>query len=263
MKRLFLAILLFITTISFSSCYEENSVAETDRRDIYRIITVSVPYVCRGDMTFDTVTYKETDAYGRELFLYRKDLYMSSDTLDIWVICQKTVEEQTYYYQDYCYYVCQVGYDISAAELVRLKERNDWGKPLDETKMASIYCGEEYSENRDFEYYLQFEKGDTIKDDMRSEFDAPTDSYIYLDGIGSDAQGNAIIFVLITEKKNGTLADKAIARYLVRYDKNLQTMINYISVSDSFNLQDQIHGFRSCSAMVSDSSVARGDGSLS
>ena len=252
MKRFILTVIFLSFMMSLTSCYRKNSIDETGRRDIHYIVTNSVPYVLGGDWMLDYIYYKETDAYGRELFVYNLELRMSTEDIDVWVICQKTVGDQTYYYQDFCYYTCLEGNDISVDALEELKERNDWNKPLDEAKMVSSYCGVSSSRLDDFEFYLQTSKGDRIKEEIRKKFELPQNSYVLLDGIGRDAQGDVIIFVLILNRADTTVEDKVLGRYLVRYSGELTSaMINYTSVGDSFNLQEEIHGFRT------------GDGSLS
>lgn len=245
MRKHAVIMLLFFLSTCLNACYREGSIDATGRSDIHHIVVNSVPYVLQGDRMLDYVWYKETDAYGRELFLYQTELYMSTIDLDIWVICQKTEKNQTYYYEDFCYYVCQEGTQISDTELALLKKQNDWGKPLDEERMTSVYCGESNAENRNYEYYLQFEKGDKLKESIRESFEISESSYIYLDGLGCDAQGNAIVFVLIKQSQNKMVSEVVEGRYLVRYDSDLTpSMIDYISVNEGFNLQELIHGFR-------------------
>lgn len=74
----------------------------------------------------------ETDSEGRTLFrLSGKNLVYDAEAAYL-VICQKIDAEYVYYYEDICF--TEEGQSSEAIE--RLKERNDWGKPLDDSKMS-------------------------------------------------------------------------------------------------------------------------------
>lgn len=83
----------------------------------------------------------ETDAYGRELYLYRRGFWHSLgfyDSLCIYGICQSydADQEYVYAYEDMFYIMGESADAFSEEEIEALKAANDWGLPLDETKMT-------------------------------------------------------------------------------------------------------------------------------
>ena len=114
-KATFLFFLIFV--IVLSACSRKGSISDTGRSDIHKIVLNGVPYAFTGDEMLDYVWYQETDAYGRELFLYQSELHAIAGRQDIYVISQKTEGDMVYYYEDFFYLTYPNGGTISEADM--------------------------------------------------------------------------------------------------------------------------------------------------
>lgn len=74
----------------------------------------------------------EEDAEGRTLFEYTTRSVISGKEETAYVICQKQDSEYVYFYEDNCY----VFSDFDQTSIELLKEKNDWGKPLNQDNMS-------------------------------------------------------------------------------------------------------------------------------
>ena len=122
-------LLIFLFTISFSSCFLHNS-------NEYLLIcgAYAVPGMFYPDLKGSEASCKviETDDYGRTLFLYSAPSVISDKNETVAVICQKNTKESVYFYPDYCFDITKNSVD----DFSKLKEKNDWNKPLNESKMS-------------------------------------------------------------------------------------------------------------------------------
>ena len=237
MKRTwFLFILIFV--VCLNACSRSGSISDTDRSDIHQMVLNGVPYAFSGDEMLDYAWYKETDAYGRELFLYQSELHGISGRQDIYVISQKSEGGMVYYYEDFFYLTYPNGGAITEDDLFLLKERNDWNKPLDESKMIGIY----YEQGKGYEpadYRFATGEGERIREYFRNEFMLPL---VCLDGLGTDAKGS-VVFLVLTQK--GSTYNDIVGRYLARIDQTLNPdSIEYIAIDEGFNLQEIVYSFR-------------------
>lgn len=69
---------------------------------------------------------------GCILFEYTAYNLIVGDNAKVYVICQQYDAESVYFYEDCCYMYASDG----ESELQMLKDKNDWDKPLDYSKMA-------------------------------------------------------------------------------------------------------------------------------
>ncbi len=69
------------------------------------------------------------------MFTEEFSLWTIDDKIKCTVIMQKYDGHTVYYYEDDAYYLG----DISESEMESFKDKNDWGKPLDDSKMTSRY----------------------------------------------------------------------------------------------------------------------------
>jgi len=237
MKKVLKILLCVFLIICIGACSRRGSITQTGRSDVQRIVINSVPYVQLGDETLDLIWLKETDQYGRELFHYETGKW------DIWVICQKSENEYVYYYEDDCYYVSENDIPIPDNKLTQLKLQNDWNKPLDNSKMTSV-CFEKRKQETMYEFALQSTQGDYIEEDVRKMFKIQNHAQIFLDGIGSDFNGNAIIFVWTTVLKDGNHEIEKC--YLTRYNiqQSNPVMMDYVIMNKGVNQQELIRAFR-------------------
>lgn len=136
-KRL---VLILIVSLFLSSCYPSDTVGRTGYYQAYDIVRTSVPFAMDGanDASRAKVFLKETDTYGRQLFVYRTYSTFLQKSLDIWVVCQKTDSAYAYYYSNIHYLLVPRETTPSENMLANLKQENDWGEALRTDKMSKI-----------------------------------------------------------------------------------------------------------------------------
>ncbi len=100
---------------------------------------------CFGDVDVRGISTEplEEDDYGRILYAYRtpfKDIYPFFATAVI--IMQKFENDQVYFYEDSFFFIYDYPVnnlseiDVDSQKINELKVLNDWGEPLDESKMS-------------------------------------------------------------------------------------------------------------------------------
>ena len=96
----------------------------------------AVPGMYHSDTKGSDIEVIETDSEGRILFEYSAPDVIRGGSIENYqtalVICQKYDDDYVYFYEDICYLK---QYDTDEA-IDRLKEQNDWGKALDESKCS-------------------------------------------------------------------------------------------------------------------------------
>lgn len=105
--------------------------------DLYTVGKLSVPMGVLGESWSRTEIIEE-DSYGRRLFLYDAvSVYWPLGEYHVYayVICQKTEDGKTGFYEDIAYVAAAAAEDITEEEIEILKEKNDWDKPLVKEKM--------------------------------------------------------------------------------------------------------------------------------
>ena len=129
MKR-FLFCVLLILILLLSSCRTEMS----DFTAMGATAFFAVPSVGELDMRdVDDVSEEiEKDEYGRVLYLYRGYCGLAKEDKEILIIYQKHDDDYVYYYEDICYMFAAP----STENIESIKAINDWGCPLDESKMS-------------------------------------------------------------------------------------------------------------------------------
>ena len=128
-----LSVLMMILSLMLTSC-----------RSLTKMTDVEAPYACCyfacpvcDVLDFRGYGYSKicTDSYGRIMFTEEFSLWTIDDKIKCTVIMQKYDGHTVYYYEDDAYYLG----DISESEMESFKDKNDWGKPLDDSKMTSRY----------------------------------------------------------------------------------------------------------------------------
>ena len=76
----------------------------------------------------------ERDEFGRILYRYSDMSQFYPKITYTYIICQKLVKDYAYCYPDICFEIVNKGEKLSNDRLDELKARNDWNKPLDESK---------------------------------------------------------------------------------------------------------------------------------
>lgn len=129
MKKYILCILL-IFIVLFSSCgYRMGDTYAMAATTFFAVPSAGVLDLKTVDDMLEKI---DRDEYGRVLFLYRGYCELIKEETEILIIYQKYDDDYVYYYEDICY-----TFAIPSSETINIiKERNDWGIPLDESKMS-------------------------------------------------------------------------------------------------------------------------------
>lgn len=181
---LIIPLVLAVCIICFCGCesvytkffFRSGTLGRTDYYEAYYIIDVNVPAfnsTIEDATKFDKVELMETDEYGRSMFRYCSHVgTMGGDWewetyVTTLVVCQKKEGEKAYYYPDYCWLskFSEKGEGFAAfteEEISLLKERNDWGEPINFDQMQSILC------QNDREYWHPVE--DEVFQDLVREY---------------------------------------------------------------------------------------------
>ena len=129
-KFRFLFLMIFLS-LTMASC-----------RSLTKMTDIEAPYACCyfacpvcNVWDFRGYGYSKicTDSYGRIMFTEEFYLWKLDNKIKCTVIMQKYDGHTVYYYEDDAYYLG----DISESDLKSFKDKNDWGKPLDDSKMTS------------------------------------------------------------------------------------------------------------------------------
>ncbi len=160
MRRLItIAIMLIVTAATLTGCffYRENPYPyRGEYKELYTTAIYSIPdavgYIFHGEGASSSEIYVwEQDDYGRTLFSYCEDY---SDQIFGLVICQSYDEKNVYFYPDDNYVLTIIESDSSSdidkkdhlknktedfytENKEKLKEDNDWNRPLDKSKCVS------------------------------------------------------------------------------------------------------------------------------
>jgi len=204
-------VLLLTVLLLLSGCdagYSRNSAKNSQYQEAIAIFEKAVALDCGVNLRLDTINLLETDHYGRKLFHYSVN---TDGRYAILLICQKTDGQLAYYYEDICYFVYnryETGY--TEADKNELKERNDWGKPLDEGKLRPVnYTGEHIN----VENYTKTKE--IISTELKDRFGDKNwaSSHLWLNGLETDERGRQVILA-VADFEN----DKTQAFYWIVYD---------------------------------------------
>ena len=138
--------LCLLLPVLLTSCYRPGTLGASGHYEVYELGKIAIPVFSglSGDEAsrFDEATLLETDSYGRSLYSYRCLGYC-----EYLILCQMYIENTEYDFRVYWYDDCWRCKDDNAGgfsfeEIKELKAANDWGNPLDTSKMndAQILC---------------------------------------------------------------------------------------------------------------------------
>ena len=147
-KGIVFSMVFLLFCVLLVSCYRPGTLGATGYYDAYELGINAVPVftkVSGSDASkFDKVKLIDTDSYGRLLYSYWSD---GNGTF--LMICQQSKKISNYNFKLYWYDECWLAKDdpkndfatFSEEETETLKSINDWGNPLDVSKMnsAQIY----------------------------------------------------------------------------------------------------------------------------
>lgn len=132
-----MAVFIVCLSIIFPLCACEPHGYSGSDMDLYSVTHNSFP------MTdyYETITPMDTDAYGRVLFVYRTSMALFYDTEDgfvyAYMVMQRSDEDTCSYYNLECCMLSKSQLSGNEENLASLKEKNDWGKPLQEALITT------------------------------------------------------------------------------------------------------------------------------
>ena len=187
MKRVFATILTLAVLLTLTSCYDTFPKGGVHRA----CASFAVPGIFSGIRTYWDVI--EKDAQGRELFeIVEDNAFMDEAYEMVYVICQKYDDDYVYYYEDSAHMLKSSKTDSIEA----LKERNDWGKPLDESKMSRRTA------TFTFDMTIIVDDGldnDKVKDVLSQELGTTSDAIVHIYFDDMDPNGLVLYDVLIKD----------------------------------------------------------------
>lgn len=143
---------------------------------------------------YDEIEVLEKDSKGRTLFAFvSNDSPVNDYETGFYsiIICQKTDSKYAYYYSDYNFITAPTSEDISEAEILELKARNDWEKELDESKMTKVKIEElELSDDR--------KKTDIFKNLVDFENERVYD----IISLGKDQNNRWLYYAIVQDRKD-------------------------------------------------------------
>lgn len=234
MKRIIIIILVFvIVLIGCDAGYNRYSAGASDYYDAMTVIQASVPHIGGMDLRLDSIVLLETDNYGRQLFRYS----LASDRSEILLITQKTENTLVYYFEDYCYLICD-NEGFTESDIAWLKNQNDWEIPLETNKCI----------------YVDFE--DSVPDhvDIDNQFDVKKNILAFLHSYYPEKNGIQIsigINALENYPNCGRIIlvdayfDNSLSMYLVLYnDVENDPIIAFEKIQSVDTIRDEIIEFK-------------------
>jgi len=243
-KLIVFSVLLLCVLIFFTSCYRPGTLGATGYYEAYVIAKNSVPFfIDIGDdaSKFDKVCLLEKDEYGRSMYLYCSYNGGSRESGDLiyttlLIICQLADGDAenglTIGWYDQCWIVktkSEAAYaNFDDMEIAKHKEQNDWGKPLDNTLINTVYYVNGGKTGR--EQYLK------EKADASAVCDAVIARYGDNNTVGSLIHRNRLIYTL-TYPSNGNLR-------FICYDPDTEKIIKeQLFEGTAFNCRDAFNEF--------------------
>lgn len=150
-SKLRISSMVILILILLNACepIQNGSILDTKYEDLFQVAAYSAFGVSTAHrvMGFNRISILEKDTYGRTLFLYvdRSDVPFWFRKCSGLFIVQKSENNIVSFYEDFCYktWGAKGGIDWAYAEI--LKEQNDWGKPINESKLSHLqYNGLDY-----------------------------------------------------------------------------------------------------------------------
>lgn len=180
----------------------------------------------------------EKDPYERTLFSY--SMYVAGaygyGQIYALAICQKYDRDNTYYYEDACFIVAESASNIGLEDINDLKDKNDWGTPLIESKMTSrqIDIDKNSFSRLNVEEIFSTERKQSIGSNVTCRF---TDF---------DKHGKVLFFVVVNDADFNDEVTVTQKYYLMIVSEdgtyNKDTFIT--EIENLYNYQSQLHSFK-------------------
>ncbi len=229
---------LLLTAILLPSCAGNiPTLALGGLYEAQTIVALNVPTY--SELSIEDVKFNnyaklsEKDDYGRCLYMYiGKGITVGTNTTESYmVISQKCENGKVFYYPDICYIANLTdSCDFSLEEIAELKENNDWGKPLDDAKMASADIG--IDAGLDFNYK-------DLKSIISDSGVLPENNGFFYDVFAKNADGSYLALV-VAESVSDDSQGEQFKYYLINLDLVLQSATLIQEIDDPMSAQNII-----------------------
>ena len=199
---------------------------------------------------FDTVEVLEQDMQGRILFSFSSpgiSMQRGKDSgLYSVMICQKTDDTYSYFYPDYHFVVRNKDEEITEGEINSLKERNDWNREIDNSKMVHVkftckkdniggITGEDRDETKIFDGKVDDEK-----------------EQVQMIRLGIDGKKRSLYLASILIHGEKSYICERSYLVILNADYTYDSRICLQEVEDIWNYQDQLKAFKELNDWVPD-----------
>lgn len=211
MKKRIAIVFCFITICLSVGCncvtnfgFEPSAVYKGDNMDLYTIAACSI----LGADVPSEIRIIEKDQFNRILFevrFWKEGIHsfyfqkpLENTPLYAYVISQKSDIDRVYFYEDECWAVFEKTEDFTETEKAALKERNDWDKPIDETRLSSRHIIEKGQSKIDNDWF--YENGVAVLNTINSitsSIALNEGDYLHSSCLDIDANGKSVFIIWI------------------------------------------------------------------
>ena len=259
---------LLVCCVGFSRCRENPYPYRGEYKELYTVAVYSIPdaegYMHHGEGAYNSDIYVwEQDDYGRILFSYCEDY---GNEIFALVISQAYDETNVYFYPDTNYVLTMIDSeylyegakddhlknrteDFYLKSKEKLKEQNDWNKPLDKTKCVSYPITDHKDLGKKIHSLKSHECNKILNETMnfRNSADSP---HRYNEVLQVDAEGKILhkiygIYRLSSSENNGH-DSRYVTLWVItdkegNYDKENGVLVMYSDISSEnfiYNAED-------------------------
>ena len=209
--------------------------------ELFTIVAYSVPGADGGETEII-----ETDSCGRVLFRswdeYAVGFY-EPHGVHIYAISQKTDEEYSYYYEDFCFIVAPSWEAFQSDDIERLKERNDWERELAPERMSKQRKTDNSGRKRDDGRGAQYNAIPDALEQQMTEGRSSVNSNCFI--FDMDNSGKTLFFAQPYYWGSSPRKYVGTAYFVIINEDGTYDAENYfVEVPDIFNYQELLHAFK-------------------
>ncbi len=213
-KRIVIVLCCILTCLLFSCNFvtkcgiEPPAAYNGDNMDLYTVAAFSI---LGADSPSTKIRIIEKDQYNRVLFEVRfweegiHSFYFQKPLehaqLYAYAVSQKSDVDHVYYYEDECWTVFEKAEDFTEAEVIALKERNDWDKPIEESRLSSRSIIRRGQAKIDSDWL--YENGAAVlntKNSITSGIILNEGDYLHSSWLDLDVNGKSLFIIWIVHK---------------------------------------------------------------
>jgi len=181
----------------------------------------------------DDIEILEQDSKGRIMFAFTSKWANIDEKIGLYsvMICQKTDSKYSYFYPDYHFVTAHTKEEISEDEITALKNRNDWNKDIDESKMTKVRISRRKK--------LNSVAGSREKKVLENVVDFDNETVVF-GGLGTDKDNRWLYYVWVDDKDH-----KYKRSYMLILNEDYTYESTYLQqIDDVWNYQDQLKEFK-------------------